>query len=68
VYYRRRRDAGDSRAEALRRLQRRVVRSVFRCLRTDYANRPAAPQTIRSFPELERNNAEWSRALAPLGS
>src|SRR5205085_5606925 len=40
-YYRKRRDASDSAAEATRRLQRRVARSVFACLRVDFANRHA---------------------------
>ena len=68
AYYRKRRDANDPPAEALRRLKRRIVRSVFARLRADYANRPAMPQQSPSFPELERINAEWSRALADLGS
>ncbi len=74
VYYQKRRAAGDTHAEALRRLQRRVVRSVFGCLRADDANRAAASQTtqrfceLQRFPELERINDEWSRALALHGS
>lgn len=68
VYYRKHRDANDPPAEALRRLERRIVRTVFARLRADYANRPAMAQQIPSFPELERINAEWSRALADLGS
>jgi transposase len=67
-YYRKRRAAGDSHAEALRRLQRRVVRRVFGCLRADFANRQATCEPLRSFPEMERINAEWSRALARLCS
>lgn len=35
AYYRKRREAGDSHAEALRRIERRIVRSVFRHLRMD---------------------------------
>jgi transposase len=35
AYYRKRRDAGDSHAEALRRVERRVARSVFGHLRAD---------------------------------
>ena len=68
AYYRKRRAAGDSHAEALRRLQRRVVRSVFGCLRADFANRRATREPLRSFPEMEQINAEWSRALARLCS
>jgi hypothetical protein len=52
----------------MRRLQRRVARSVFGCLRADFANRYATCESLRSFPELERINAEWSRALASLCS
>lgn len=63
-YYKKRCDeAHDSPGKALRRLQRRIARTVFARLRTDYANRPAAPQEPVSLPELERINAEWSRAL-----
>jgi hypothetical protein len=47
VYYQKRRAAGDTHAEALRRLQRRVVRHVFGCLRADCADRPATSQTPR---------------------
>ncbi|WP_454561885.1 IS110 family transposase [Mycobacterium haemophilum] len=68
TYYRKRLDGGDSRPAALRRLQRRVVRSVFGCLRADYANRPVTPQVTRSLPELENINAQWSHALRLLGS
>jgi transposase len=68
VYYQKRRAAGDTHAEALRRLQRRVVRHVFGCLRADCADRPATSQTPRSFSELELINAQWSDALALLGS
>lgn len=38
AYYRKRRDAGDSHAAALRRLERRIVRSIFGQLRTDHIN------------------------------
>ena len=41
AYYRRRRDGGDSHAGALRRVERRVARSVFGHLRTDHINRAA---------------------------
>jgi transposase len=39
AYYRKRREAGDSHAGALRRIERRVARSVFGHLRTDHLNR-----------------------------
>jgi transposase len=68
VYYQKRRAAGDAHAEALRRLQRRVVRHVFGCLRADCADWPATSLTPRSFSELELINAQWSDALALLGS
>jgi transposase len=67
AYYRKRRDANDPPAEALRRLKRRIARTVFARLQADYANRPAMPDQFPSFPELERINAEWSGALADLG-
>jgi transposase len=40
-YYRKRRDAGDSHAAALRRIERRIARNVFGHLQTDHANRPS---------------------------
>jgi transposase len=63
IYYGKRRAIGDSHPEALRRLERRVARRVFGCLRADRANRRAFCGEIKSIPELERINAEWSRAL-----
>jgi transposase len=65
-YYGKRRAAGDSHAEALRRLQRRVVRSVFGRLRVDSANRRPPCRDLLSLPELERINGDWSRALGHL--
>lgn len=41
-YYRKRRDAGDTHAEALRRVERRIARKVFAYLRADHANRSGA--------------------------
>lgn len=41
-YYQKRREAGDSHTEALRRVERRVVRSVFGHLRADNTNQAAA--------------------------
>jgi hypothetical protein len=68
AYYQKRRAAGDKGAEALGRLERRVVRSVSGCSRADHASRPATSATTRSFLELERINAGWSHALEVLGS
>jgi transposase len=48
TYYRNRRDAGDSHAEALRRIERRIARSVFGHLRTDHMNRAAASDNVGS--------------------
>lgn len=66
-YYRKRRDAGEPPALALRRLERRIARTVFTRLRADYANRPTKPPRLLSFPELEHINAQWARALEELG-
>jgi transposase len=68
AYYRKRRDAHDTPAEAIRRLERRIVRTVFTRLRTDHANRPTKSRELMSFPDLQRINDEWSRMLADLGS
>jgi hypothetical protein len=38
AYYRKRRDAGDSHAEALRRIERRIARRVYGRLRADSAH------------------------------
>ena len=69
VYYQKRRAAGDTHAEALRRLQRRAARRVFGCLCADDTRRTTPSPTGRpfSFSELERINTEWSRALTLLG-
>ena len=56
AYYRKRREGGDSHAQALRRVERRVARSVFGRLRADQINRAAA-ENIRSFPEPEHVNS-----------
>jgi transposase len=68
AYYRKRRDAHDKPAEAIRRLERRIARTVFTRLRTDHANRPTMSRELMSFPDLQRINDEWSRMLADLGS
>ncbi len=49
AYYRKRRDAGDSHAQALRRVERRIARKVFGCLRSDHLKR-AADDTQRCTP------------------
>lgn len=41
AYYRKRRDGGDSHANALRHVERRVARKVFGCLRSDHLKRAA---------------------------
>jgi transposase len=68
-YYRKRRDAGDTHLEALRRLERRIVRKVYGLLRAEQA-RVAEPESTqqRCPPELDLINAEWTRALATLGA
>lgn len=67
-YYRRRRDAGDSHAKALRCLERRIVRKVYTHLRADEANRRKTPNTPWAFEELEQINHEWSCTLTTLGA
>jgi transposase len=54
AYYRKRRDFGDSHAQALRRVERRVARSVFGRLRADQINRAAASENMRSLSEPDR--------------
>jgi transposase len=51
AYYRKRRDAGDSHAAALRCLERRIARSVFGQLRTDHINQTATCENLASFPK-----------------
>lgn len=68
VYYRKRREAGDAPNEAIRRLKRRIARTVFARLRADSADGPAPHPKASHFLELERINAEWSRALTNLGA
>ena len=48
AYYRKRREAGDSHAQALRRVERRIARTVFGRLRTDHINQAAVPGNSRS--------------------
>jgi len=57
AYYRRRRDAGDSHAEALRRLERRVARTVFGHLRSEHINTAAPHDPIPSLPEPQQPTA-----------
>ncbi|WP_242460642.1 IS110 family transposase [Mycobacterium paragordonae] len=66
-YYRKRCDAQDSPVVALRRLKRRISRTVFARLRADDANRSTTPAPPLSLPELERINTQWAAALADLG-
>ena len=47
TYYRRRLDAGDSRANALRCLKRRLARVVYQRLKTDHNNRQVSPPQRR---------------------
>lgn len=42
AYYRKRRDSGDSHYQAIRRVERRLVRKVFGCLRDDHRSRAAS--------------------------
>ena len=46
AYYRKRRDAGDSHAEAIRRVERRVARCVFAHLRADTTNLPGDARSV----------------------
>ncbi|MGE2817941.1 IS110 family transposase [Mycobacterium heidelbergense] len=52
-YYRKRREGGDSHAEALRRIERRIARSVFRHLRTDLTDGNLTSKSVGSFLEPE---------------
>jgi transposase len=67
-YYRRRRDAGDTHAKALRCLERRIVRKVYQHLRADEAHRREPPSNPWAFDELDQLNDQWSRTLATLGA
>jgi transposase len=67
-YYRKRRDAGDSHSEALRRLKRRIARKVYGHLRADQTNRDGSENMRWRLKEMELINAQWSRALAKLQS
>jgi transposase len=53
AYYRKRRDAGDSHAAALRRLERRIVRSIFGQLHTDHINQSGTRENTGPFPKPE---------------
>ncbi len=52
AYYRQRRDAGDSHAKALRRIERRIARRVFGQLRKDDINRAASCDNTEPLPDL----------------
>jgi hypothetical protein len=56
AYHRKRRDAGDSHTEALRRLERRIVRKVFRRLRIDHISEAAACENTASVPGPDQVN------------
>lgn len=76
-YYRKHRDAGDTHLEALRRLERRIVRKVYGLLRAEQTHRvEQTPVVVVDKPpsieqmcpqELDLINAEWTRTLATLG-
>lgn len=67
-YYRRRRDAGDPHAKALRCLERRIIRKVYAHLRVDEASRHQSPTASWECEELERLNDQWSHALTIWGA
>ena len=50
AYYRKRCEAADPPAQALRRLKRRIARTVFTRLRAEYANRAAPSLKPQAFP------------------
>jgi transposase len=54
AYYRKRHDAGESHAGALRCIERRIARSVFGHLRTDQINRSATSDKTHVFPDPAR--------------
>jgi transposase len=54
AYYRKRRDAGDTHAAAIRRIERRIVRRLFGQLRNDELNRAATSEDRGSPPTPQR--------------
>jgi transposase len=66
-YYRRRRDAGDTHAKALRHLERRIIRKVYTHLRADETTRRQSQPTPISFEDIENINDQWSSILTTLG-
>jgi transposase len=65
-YYQKRRDAGDSHQEALRRLERRIARRVYGLLRADQTAADMTENIEWRPQELELVNDEWSRALSQI--
>ena len=65
AYYRKRRDAGDSHAEALRRVERRIARSVFGRLRADHINRPANCAGMRANNAVDGPRGPVSSTAQP---
>ena len=53
AYYRARRDSGDSHAEALRRVERRVVRRVYRHLQNDRAITASSSPAVTPFHDMQ---------------
>jgi transposase len=71
AYYQKRRAAGDSHREPLRRLERRIARKVYRHLQADRTKQNDTTN-VELLPwqpkELEVINVEWSCMLAELQS
>ncbi|WP_232518811.1 IS110 family transposase [Mycobacterium intracellulare] len=53
AYYRARRESGDTHGEAIRRVERRVVRKVFRLLQIDQAHLAETVRGVGSLPQLD---------------
>lgn len=53
AYYRARRETGDTHAEAIRRVERRVARRVFRLLQNDQAATPRTAEDVTPLPALQ---------------
>ena len=56
AYYRKRREGGDSHAQALRRVERRVARSVFGHLRADHIKEAATGEDLGAFSKPDEAN------------
>lgn len=59
AYYDRRRTEGDSGAEAIRKLKRKLCRLVFNRLRADYLQRQANPHSRLPIPAIEERLPAW---------